>query len=71
VIKIVGRLVEDYEWLIGCTFLGAFEPQILIIDMKNAWSLSLQYNGALLGLGLVAYVLAAVVFARRDIPAPL
>ncbi len=71
VFKVVARLVSRFEWLMNFTFLGAFEPQALIIDPDQAWALSLRYDGALVGLGLAAYLIAAVVFCRRDLPAPL
>ncbi len=41
-------------------------------DENGLWSLpgALSYNGLLLGIGLLAYLLAAVIFVRRDLPAP-
>ena len=71
VIKVVGRLAPNFEWLIYCTFLGAFEPQVLAVSPERALALSLSYDGTLIGLGLAAYIVAAVVFCRRDLPAPL
>ena len=71
VMKVMARLVPKLEWLLQFTFLGAFEPQSLIIKQEQAWGLSLQYDGALMGLGLASYVVAAVVFCHRDLPAPL
>jgi len=71
VMKVMARLVPKLEWLLQFTFLGAFEPQSLIIKQEQAWGLSLQYDGALIGLGLASYVVAAVVFCHRDLPAPL
>jgi beta-exotoxin I transport system permease protein len=71
VIKVVARLVAKLEWLMQFTFLGAFEPQALIIDPRQAWAVSLKYDGALVGLGLASYLVAAVVFCNRDLPAPL
>jgi hypothetical protein len=53
------------------TFLGAFEPQKLAIYPETAWQISLRYDGTLIGLGLIAYLAAALVFSHRDIPAPL
>jgi hypothetical protein len=29
------------------------------------------YDGILLGIGIVAYLIGAVIFSRRDLPAPL
>jgi ABC-2 type transport system permease protein len=71
VMKVMARLVPKLEWLMQFTFLGAFEPQSLIIEQEQAWALSLSYDGALIGLGLLSYVVAAVVFCHRDLPAPL
>ena len=71
VIKVVGRLAPQFDWLLYATFLGAFEPQVLAVSPERAWELSLRYDGTLVGLGLAAYVIAAVVFCRRDLPAPL
>ena len=71
VVKVIARLVSKLEWLMSFTFLGAFEPQALIIDPQQAWDLSLKYDGALIGLGLASYLVAVVVFCHRDLPAPL
>jgi len=71
VIKVFARMVDSLDWLMYATFLGAFEPQRLIVEADKATSLALKYNGTLLGLGLAAYVLAAVIFCRRDLPAPV
>ena len=37
----------------------------------DSWLLLARYDGVLLGIGLAAYVIGAVIFARRDLPAPL
>jgi len=71
VLKVIARLVSKVEWLMQFTFLGAFEPQALIIDPEHAWDLSLKYDGVLVGLGLASYLVAAVFFCHRDLPAPL
>ena len=70
-IKLVGRAAPKLEWLNYGSFLSLFEPQKLIGDPENIVRNSLFYDGTLIGLGLAAYVAAAVVFARRDLPAPL
>jgi uncharacterized membrane protein len=36
-----------------------------------AWRLALQYNAPLVVVGLIGYVAGAIVFCRRDLPAPL
>ena len=70
-IKIVARMSPKYSRLMYFTFLAAFEPQTLVIYPDRAWGTSLRYDGTLLALGLMCYLAAAVVFNRRDIPAPL
>jgi len=69
IIKILARLWEAGAWLEYLSFLSAFEPQRLILPQPGAEALGLWYNGVLLGLGVVAYGLGAVVLAYRDIPA--
>jgi ABC-2 type transport system permease protein len=71
VIKVLSRLRPQSEWIGWLSFLTAFEPQRLIVRPDEAWRLGLGYNGTLLAFGLAAYVAAAIVFCRRDLPAPL
>ncbi len=83
VLKIVGRAAPGWEWLGYTSFFTPFEPQRLVGDASRAWSVwfetapgsyelgGIGYDSVLIGLGLAAYVVAAVVFARRDLPAPL
>ncbi|HEV3006702.1 MAG TPA: ABC transporter permease subunit [Pirellulales bacterium] len=71
VLKIIARVAPSYHWMMYATFLGAYEPQVMIIEPQQAWELSLSHDGTLIGLGLGCYLLAAAVFARRDLPAPL
>lgn len=71
IVKIVARLAPGYEWLMYGSFLGAFEPQAMAVAPQQAWEMSLRYGATLAGLGLAAYTIAAVVFSRRDLPAPL
>jgi len=70
IIKILARLWPAGWWLKYFTFLSAFEPQSLIL-MPGGGLTALNYDGVLLGLGLLSYAAAAVIFACRDIPAPL
>jgi hypothetical protein len=60
----------------------AYEPQVMVARPDGAWSfveyqdelIGLGSGGrqlVLLGLGLVSYLAGAVVFSRREIPAPL
>ena len=71
IIKLIARMAPGWDWLIYLSFLGAFEPLVFINRPNEAWRLTLEYNGVLVGLGLAAYGIAAVIFARRDLPAPL
>lgn len=82
VLKIVGRMAPGWEWLTYCSFFTPFEPQLLVAKTERAWSLwtrvggvvemgALGYDSILIGLGLVFYLVGAVVFCHRDLPAPL
>ena len=78
-LQVIGRSVPDLDWVLYFTFLAAYEPQAMVAAVladpvngwDEAWRLSLRYNAILLGLGMAAYGVAAIVFTRRDIPAPL
>ncbi len=70
IIKMVARLWEPGAWLAYLSFLSAFEPQLLILVPEEAARLAWIYNGSLLGLGLIGYLVAAVLLTRRDIPVP-
>jgi ABC-2 type transport system permease protein len=69
--KLVGRLSGSFGWVGYISVLNAYEPQRLVSGTPEAWSLLARYDGVLLGVGLVAYLVGAVIFARRDLPAPL
>ncbi len=73
--KVLGLMAVNMAWLKKCSFLSAYEPTILTIGLQNTptehWPLFWQYNGVLLGLGAMAFTLAAVIFCHRDVPAPL
>lgn len=82
ILKIVGRMIPDYSWLTYTSFFTPFEPQLLVSDLEQAWSFwapaggdlllgGLGYDSVLVGLGLVFYATATVIFCRRDLPAPL
>lgn len=71
VVKMIARLWAPGAWLKYLSFLTAFEPQkLILLDPHVTRPMAWQYNGALIGIGLAAYALAAIVFSRRDIPAP-
>lgn len=83
VLKIVGLVKPELNWLLHGSFLSAYEPQILVADPHFAWSWTqptdngnwrwsgLSYHGILLVLGTVFYGTAIAHFCRRDLPAPL
>ena len=69
--KLVGRLSKPLWWAGYLSILNAYEPQRLVGDAAESWRLLAAYDGVLIGVGVVAYVIGAVVFAKRDLPAPL
>ncbi len=71
IVKMVGRLWEPGDWLKYLSFLTPFDPQKLILLNDGAWDMSLRFDSILVGLGLLGYVAAALIFARRDIPSAL
>jgi ABC-2 type transport system permease protein len=84
VMKVIGRLLPKQRWhlLAYGSFFTPFEPQSLVSQNVPPWSMwthaggslilgGLGYDSILIGLGLVFYIAAAVVFCRRDLPAPL
>ncbi len=69
--KLVGRLSGMLGWVGYVSILNAYEPQRLVGGDDASWRLLLLYDGVLIGVGLAAYAIGAVIFARRDLPAPL
>jgi len=77
----------NFEWLKYVSALTAYEPsrlvEIAVRQPEYTWSLTmpaatgemsigpLGYDLILVGLGLICYFAAALVFAKRDLPAPL
>lgn len=53
------------------SILNAYEPQRFVGNPADAWKLLAAYDGVLLGVGIAAYAIGAVLFSRRDLPAPL
>lgn len=70
-LKLVARAVESFSWLGYGSFLSAFEPEVLGIRPETALRDMAVNNGILLAAGLLCYAAAIVVFAKRDLPAPL
>jgi ABC-2 type transport system permease protein len=69
--KLVGRLSGVLGWIGYLSVLNAYEPQRLVGGGAEAWTLLARYDAILLGLGIAAYAVGAVIFSRRDLPAPL
>jgi len=81
VVKVVGRLAPGGGWLAYLSCFSAFEPQRLV-KADRAWSFWLETNDSfelgglgylsvLAALAIACYAAAAVIFVRRDLPAPL
>jgi ABC-2 type transport system permease protein len=70
IVKMIARMWPEGDSLRWLTFLAAFEPQRLILATGDRWRLFFECNGTLVGLGLAAYLLGAVVLSYRDIPVP-
>jgi ABC-2 type transport system permease protein len=83
VFAVIGNISERWSCVNYATFLGAYKPQTMVAAHEEAWALLAYRDGALagiglgglqivlIGLGLLFYVAGAVVFCRREIPAPL
>ncbi len=71
ILNLVGRMWAGGAWL-GCfSFLSLFEPQeLILLPAPGGWS-GMTHDLLLIAIGLVCYAIAAVIFWRRDIPAPL
>jgi len=69
--KLVGRMSESLSWVGYLSVFNAYEPQRLVSGGPDSWLLLARYDGVLLGIGIAAYAIGAVTFARRDLPAPL
>ena len=70
ILKFVGRMWAAGGWLRYLTFLSLFEPQeLILVPSPGGWP-GLRYDAILVLLGLLSYAAAAVIFWRRDIPAP-
>jgi ABC-type transport system involved in multi-copper enzyme maturation permease subunit len=72
---IVGRLSQRFEWMGWLTILSAYQPTRLTLGLAREpasyWPLVWQYHAWLFGLSGALLALGALVFCRRDVPAPL
>ncbi len=71
VLKLTGRMAYGFDSLVYASFLTPYEPQRFIDPQYDPTTLAVSYNLPLIGMGLICYVVAAVIFSRRDLPAPL
>lgn len=69
--KLVGRMSDSLAWVGWLSVFGAYEPQRLVSGTADSWWLLARYDAVLVGVGLAAYLAGGVIFARRDLPAPL
>ncbi len=82
----LGKAAERLDWLLNLSFFSCYKPQkmaALVVDRGTwgPWSLTdtvpdavfppLVYPLILITLGIAFYVIAAIRFDRRDLPAPL
>ena len=74
-LKIIGLLVEDLRWFKKLSLVSAYEPQVITMlhhmSLPEAWMDTATYCGVLIGVGAACWVAGAMVFVRRDLPAPL
>jgi len=80
IFKILSKTVPDLESWRRLSILTLFEPQVMAYRLwpdvleeasRESWEILCFNNGILILSGLLCYVLAAIVFSRRDLPAPL
>jgi ABC-2 type transport system permease protein len=83
ILGLVGNVSERWNWVNYFTFVSAYKPQTMVAWPEDAWALLAYQDGALAGIGLggcqivlfllgvVFYGSGAVIFCRREIPAPL
>jgi ABC-2 type transport system permease protein len=72
IVKVLSRLKEQFEPLRYLTVYGAYEPWWLIDAKPDEYvSLWLSLNGTLLLIGTASFMLATIIFCKRDLPAPL
>ena len=60
-----------FSWVGYLSVFNAYEPQRLVGGAADAWRLLAVYDGVLLGVGVLGFVIGGIIFSRRDLPAPL
>jgi ABC-2 type transport system permease protein len=71
IVEIIGQSVPRLRWLEWYSFFTAYRPPRFITQPEIADQLAWETNGLLIGLGMAGYLAAAILFCRRDLPAPL
>jgi ABC-2 type transport system permease protein len=83
VLTVVSQIAAGWKWLGNLSFVTAYNPQSMVARPNEVWLLLAHQNSSIAGLGLggqvvvlfaigiACYVAGAVVFSRREIPAPL
>jgi ABC-2 type transport system permease protein len=71
VFKVIARMAPGWEPLGWLSVFWPFEPQRMVAASGDAWRLVVEYNAPLVVVGIIGYVAGAIVFCRRDLPAPL
>jgi beta-exotoxin I transport system permease protein len=83
IVRIVALLAPGWQWLSYFTFFAAFNPQAYVGNSDLAWTWidffpgggwrlgGLGGDAVLIGLGLAGFATAAIIFSKRDLPAPL
>jgi len=81
--EIVGRIADGWQWLQYASFLRAYVPEAMVARPDEAWSVLAYRDGSLVGLGLgggsllllalglLCYLAGAIIFSRRELPAPI
>jgi len=69
--KLVGKMSDRFAQVGWLSVFSAFEPQRVVSGTAQSWWLVARYDAVLIGIGLAAFVAGAIVFSRRDLPAPL
>jgi ABC-2 type transport system permease protein len=70
-INLLAQTWSAIEFLRPWTVFYYYQPQALILSFEGAREMGLRNVETLLAVGAVGYGVALVVFARRDLPAPL
>jgi ABC-2 type transport system permease protein len=71
ILKVIARMAPGWEPIGYASIFWPFEPQRMVANNADAWRLLVEYNTPLIAVGLVSYFAGAIIFCRRDLPAPL